>query len=113
MRLRSKLWIVTDEGEKLFGDGPYRLLLGVQKTGSLKRAADEQKMAYSKAYMLLKSIEKRLGVKIINFYKGGKNGGGAVVTAEGQKLLKKYEQFSTEARNYLNELFKKYFEGGK
>jgi len=109
LRLRSKLWIVTDEGEKLFGDGPYRLLLGVQKTGSLKKAADEQKMAYSKAYMLIKALEQRLGIKLLNFYKGGKGGGRAELTGDGLKLLEKYGEFRKRAQDYLDELFAAYF----
>jgi len=109
LQLRSKLWIVTDEGEKLFGDGPYYLFLGVKETGSLKKAALKQKMAYSKAYMMVKALEERMAEKLIVFHKGGRGGGRAELTDAGEKLLAKYGEFRSRAQTYLDELFAAYF----
>ena len=54
MKALTKIQITDDNGIKFFGEGPCRLLRGVERTGSLRAAAAEMEMAYSKASKLLK-----------------------------------------------------------
>ena len=61
MKAVTKLQIFDDSGEKFFGEGPCRLLRLVEQTGSLRCAAMERGMAYSKAMQLLKQAEAPLG----------------------------------------------------
>ena len=61
MKAVTKLQIFDDSGEKFFGEGPCRLLRLVEQTGSLRCAAMEMGMAYSKAMKLLKQAEAALG----------------------------------------------------
>ena len=49
MKAATKIIFFTDTGEKFFGEGPYRLLMAVEETGSLRAAALSMEMAYSKA----------------------------------------------------------------
>ena len=49
-----------------FGKGIEMLLLGVDKYGSLNRAAKEMGMAYSKAWNVLRLNESEFGIKFIN-----------------------------------------------
>ena len=61
MRAVTKITFLNDQGEKFFGEGPYRLLRGVEETGSLRAAAASMEMAYTKALKLLQNAEAALG----------------------------------------------------
>jgi molybdate transport repressor ModE-like protein len=74
MKAACKIWI--DQDGKVFGDGPYELLKGVEKTGSLHKVADEMRMAYSKAWTLIRLLEQRLGFPLENT--GGERADGAL-----------------------------------
>ena len=91
MKAVTKLQIFDDSGEKFFGEGPCRLLRLVEQTGSLRCAAMEMDMAYSKAMKLLKQAEAALGYPLTQRCAGGKDGGGSTLTPEGQAWLQKYE----------------------
>ena len=61
MKSVTKIIFTDDNGIKFFGEGPFRLLRSVEKTGSLRSAALEMEMAYSKASKILKQAECALG----------------------------------------------------
>ena len=61
MKSVTKILLTDDNGIKFFGEGPFRLLRSVERTGSLRAAAMEMEMAYSKASKLLKQAETNLG----------------------------------------------------
>ena len=68
MKITTKVLLLDDDGQRFFGDGPYQLLLGLEKTGSLRQAAAEMGMAYSKALRLVKQAEKGLGYALTARY---------------------------------------------
>lgn len=99
--------LFTDE--KCFGPGVAALLTLVKTCHSLRAAAMEMGMAYSKAWTILKNAEEQLGFKLLLSTTGGKHGGGAALTPEGQALLSAYDQFCVELRNYGDKLFAEKF----
>lgn len=110
-QLKYKIWL-ENEGEtlgKVFGKGPYELLKGVKKFGSLSEAAKSIKMSYNKAFNLIKDIEKRLGYSLVKAKTGGSGGGGSQLTEEGEKLMATYEAFVKESDQELQKVFRKYF----
>ena len=109
LQLRYKLWL-EKEGEKVFGDGPIDILRRVERTGSLRKAAEEINMSYSQAWNLMKSLEKRLGFPLLKRRVGGERGGGSEVTAEARELMAKYEIFCQRAAQSLNSLYREVFE---
>jgi len=108
LKLRYKLWIEKD-GEKVFGDGPLDILHRVEKTGSLRQAAEEINMSYSQAWNLIKDLEKRLGFNLLKRKVGGERGGGSEITEEARELMIKFKLFREEANQSLNSLYKKIF----
>ena len=50
MREQIKLYLCNEEGQRFFGEGPYQLLDCIERCGSLRSAAQEMNMAYTKAY---------------------------------------------------------------
>ena len=54
MKAVIKVIFLDEMGEKFFGEGPCRLLHGVEETGSLRAAAQSMGMAYTKALKLVR-----------------------------------------------------------
>lgn len=109
MKAITKLVFLNDQNEKFFGEGPYRLLRMVEKTGSLHSAAQEMDMAYTKAMKLLKNAERNLGFALTMRAIGGKNGGGSRLTAEGQAWLERYEDYRADCIRENQRLYRLHF----
>ena len=109
MKPVTKIVFTDDNGIKFFGEGPCRLLRCVERTGSLRAAAIEMKMAYSKASKLLKQAEANLGFQLTTRTAGGKDGGGSVLTPEGKQLLRQYEAYRDACIEANRELYRQYF----
>lgn len=93
MKPVMRVFLYDDEGEKFFGEGPCRLLHGVEQYGSLKKAAESMGMAYTKALAMIKRAEKELGFSLTEKMIGGKSGGGSYLTPEAKEFVKKYESY--------------------
>ena len=109
MRSVTKIQITDDNGIKFFGEGPCRLLRCVEKTGSLRAAAMEMEMAYSKACKLLKQAEANLGFSLTTRAAGGKGGGGSVLTPEGKRWLQQYEDYRDACVRANQTLYRQFF----
>ena len=108
LKLRYKIWLEKN-GEKVFGDGPLDILCRVERTGSLRQAAEEINMSYSLAWNLIKDLEERLGFKLLKRKVGGENGGGSQLTEQSRDLMMKFEIFRDKAQKNLNLLYKEIF----
>lgn len=93
MKPMTRVFLMDADGEKVFGEGPYRLLQGIESEGSLRAAALEMNMAYSKALRILKRAEAAFGFPLTERVIGGRDGGGSRLTPEGKELLEKYETY--------------------
>lgn len=94
---------------KAFGPGVAALMEGVQQFGSLRRSAKEMGMSYNKAWHVVRECEENLGYPLMIRHIGGAQGGGAILTPEGERLLQCYRTFEQEAKAQLDQLAKKYF----
>jgi molybdate transport system regulatory protein len=108
IEIKSKLWIEVD-GQPAFGRGRRFLLEAIDNYGSINRAAKEINISYRKAWGYIKSMEERLDIKLIERQTGGKNGGGAVLTEEARKFLRKYEALEKGIQELVDQRFKKVF----
>ena len=109
MKPVTRITLTDDNGMKFFGEGPCRLLRCVEKTGSLRAAAMEMEMAYSKASKLLKQAESSLGFPLTTRNTGGKDGGGSLLTPEGRQLLGQYEAYRDACIKANLALYRQYF----
>ena len=109
MKAVTRITLTDDNGIKFFGEGPCRLLQGVERTGSLRSAAMEMEMAYSKASKLLKQAEANLGFSLTTRSAGGKDGGGSVLTPEGKRWLGQYEAYRDACVRANHTLYRKFF----
>ena len=97
--------------EKCFGPGVSILLHKVRELHSLRAAAMSIGMAYSKAWTILKNAQLSLGFKLLDSTTGGKHGGGAKLTPEGEKLLDAYDRYCARLREDAAALFEETFDG--
>ncbi len=93
----------ASESNSAFGPGVAKLCLGVRDHGSLNAAAKAMRMAYSKAWRIIKDTEESLGVQLL--LRDGAHG--STLTDEGNHILDSYlsiqEYLSSEAERLFNE----------
>lgn len=91
MNIKILLRICDVDGQRFMGPGPYILLRGVEKYGSIRKAAINLNMSYAKAHRVLSTLEKELGIKLMKKFIGGHDHGGAELTEGAFLLLRHYE----------------------
>jgi molybdate transport system regulatory protein len=107
MKVIYKVWL--DNNGKAFGEGPYELLKRVEKTQSLHQAAIQMGMAYSKAWKLVLTMEKRLGFALLIRKVGGLTGGGSKITPQARNLIKHYGRFRKDVEKTMQKIYKRHF----
>ena len=107
MKAVCKIWI--DQDGKAFGDGPSDLLKEVEKTGSLHKGANRMGMAYSKAWTLIRLLERRLGFLLLDRKTGGRSGGGSRITPQAKDLVVRYDRFREEAKGAIKRIYQRHF----
>lgn len=109
MKAVTRITFLDDNGEKFFGEGPARLLHGVEENGSLRAAAISMDMAYTKALKLIRNAENALGYPLIRRTTGGKDGGGSCLTEEGKEWLQRYEDYRDACKEANSKLYLEFF----
>ena len=109
MKAVTKVTFLDEQGEKFFGEGPARLLLTVEKTGSLRAAAMSMGMAYTKALKMLRHAESAVGAPLTERSTGGKDGGGSCLTPRGKELLTQYEAYRDQCAAANREIYRQIF----
>ena len=109
----TKVYLLDETGQRFFGDGPRRLLKLVEETGSLRKAAEEMGMAYTKAMKLIKQAEHAIGKPLTERVIGGVNGGGSVLTDAGKELVGKYEEYKARCVAANHEIYFQIFGGDR
>ena len=104
--LKVTLRLEDGQRQRRFGPGVAALLQRVQEYHSLRAAAGSMGMAYSKAWRILRTAEDAFGCKLLDSTIGGRHGGGAVLTAEAEKLLSAYQALQADVEAYSQEQFR-------
>ncbi len=103
-KIKSRIWIESEYGVFL-GEGRVKLLKAIAKTGSLSKAASVLDMSYKKAWNLLDSMNKATKEPLVITSTGGKGGGGANLTAYGEKVIETFDTINQKCWEFLdNEL---------
>ena len=102
---------LTKNGVKCFGPGLNELLGGVERTGSLRSAAKEMGMAYSKAWRIMGDAEGALGFPLLEKKTGGVHGGGATLTKKARELIAAYDDFQKDMDRAAEAALNKHFGG--
>ena len=104
LRLNGRIWLETtsaDATERFMGIGRMELLCHIQRTGSINQAAKSMRMSYKRAWELIHSMNQQASQPVVITQTGGEKGGGAVVTAEGEKYLMHYQALQERFQQFL------------
>jgi len=99
-RLNGRLWVETD-AERFMGIGRLELLTHIQEQGSISKAAQRMGMSYKRAWDLVSSLNAQAARPLVLTQTGGKSGGGAEVTAEGQQLVQEFRALQERFQEFL------------
>ena len=98
---------------KVFGPGMAELLERIDRCESIRTATIEMKIAYSKAWTVLRASEAALGYPLIQRKVGGAGGGGSTLTPEGRSLLERYRAWEADCKEYARRTLREVFPEGK
>ena len=104
MGVRLTVTNPSSESTSAFGPGVAKLCLGVREHGSLNASAKAMRMAYSKAWRVIKDTEGTLGIQLL--VRDGAHG--STLTEDGDRLLDAYlviqERLAREAEQLFDEM---------
>ncbi|MGN0907495.1 MAG: winged helix-turn-helix domain-containing protein [Bullifex sp.] len=108
MELKTKIYLIDEEGDKFMGIGVLWLLQEVAKTQSLYKAASNLSISYTKAYNMVKNLEKALGKDVLLRKKGGSAREGATLTEFGSSFLVLYDEFQKDAKKSMEAPYREF-----
>ena len=97
----------------ILGDGKWQILKLIDQKGSLKAACDELGYTYRRTWGDLKKIEKFFGFPLLEKHRGGSEGGKTVLTEEGKRLVKAFDQFHASVDALIQKGFDSFIENLK
>lgn len=109
LNLKVKLYI-QNGSEKFMGIGVLWVLQKTHELGSLRAAANDLGISYSKVYRMIVNLEKNLGARVIERRKGGADRSGATLTEFGIRFAEMYDTFQRECKALLDPEFVKFTE---
>ena len=77
------------------GPGKAELLERIGDTGSIAAAGRQMKMSYTRAWGLVQAMNRDFGAPLVRSAKGGADRGGAVLTALGREVLRRYRRMES------------------
>jgi len=77
------------QAERL-GRGKIMLLEHIRETGSISAAGRAMDMSYRRAWLLVSALNAMFSEPSVESQRGGKQGGGAVVTPFGEELIRRF-----------------------
>jgi molybdate transport system regulatory protein len=105
IRLRSRHWIVDENGRIIIGEGRTEILENIEKTGSINLTAKIMKMSYKGVWSKIKATEDAMKVKIVDSNRKQ----GSSLTKEGKDLLRKYRILKERCLKADDRVFKSVF----
>lgn len=92
-----RLRLVFGDGA-MIGPGKADLLELIRETGSISAAGRRMGMSYKRAWGLVEAMNGHFRDPLVQRSRGGAAGGGARLTAEGEKVLAHYRSLESHAR---------------
>ncbi|MGH7058094.1 MAG: molybdate ABC transporter substrate-binding protein [Acetobacteraceae bacterium] len=92
-----RLW-VERSGQAILGPGRLELLEAIARCHSISAAARHLGMSYRRAWLLVESINRAAGEELVRRQTGGRDGGGAELTARGHLAIGMYRQLQARVQ---------------
>jgi molybdate transport system regulatory protein len=103
--LKSRQWIVDENGDIIIGEGRQEILENIERTGSINKTAKIMKMSYKAVWSKIRATEDYMHCKIVE----ADHKRGSHLTKDGKELLEKYTRLKTECLRADNEIFRSIF----
>ena len=98
--LKGRFWISKGESNFL-AYGRITLLERIKQYGSISRAAKSMEMSYRHAWELVESMNTLASKPLVVTSTGGRGGGGARLTAEGEKMIRLFWEIHKELSEFF------------
>jgi molybdate transport system regulatory protein len=85
-------------GPERLGRGKIALLEHIRETGSISAAGRAMDMSYRRAWLLVSALNAMFGEEAVTSQRGGRQGGGAVVTPFGEDLIARFRSMEDRAQ---------------
>lgn len=108
IRFNYKIWLSTNDGINLLGDGKWKILKAIEEHGSLKAATDSLGITYRRTWGDLKKIEELLGFTLLEKERGGKDGGKTNLTKKGKILVIAFDEFHEKVDIIMEDAFENF-----
>ena len=108
MRVRSKVWLEVD-GQAFLGEGRFRMLAAIERSGSINAAAKDLGISYRKIWAQLQVMEENAPFKLLERRTGGKGGGETRLTPAAKLLLGSYRNLREQVNLAADRGFKEIF----
>jgi molybdate transport system regulatory protein len=105
-----KIWLSTETGEGIMGDGKWQILKAIEKTGSLMAATESLGLTYRRTWGDLKKIESQLGFQLLDKSRGGKDGGTSTLTPEGKRLVEAFDNLHARIDSVIQQAFEDFMQ---
>ncbi len=102
-RLSIRLDLTDDDR---IGPGKIELLEAIRDTGSISAGARKIGMSYRRAWLLVEAINVALEQPAVSAVMGGRQGGGAMLTPVGERIVEIYRSIETIARRSARNEFR-------
>ena len=103
--IKSKVWIVDENGKVVFGAGRLRILELVAEQGSIHAAAKQLKMSYRAVWGKIKATEDRLGETLVRRKPDGARRGGSELTPFAVTIMDGFRRLQTLIEEEADLLF--------
>ncbi|MDA8135684.1 MAG: LysR family transcriptional regulator [Desulfobacteraceae bacterium] len=105
LKVRMRIWLESETGETLFGEGQITILEAIEREGSINAAAKSLGMGYRSMWGRLKKIEERIGTPLLIRRKGGVSGGQSVLTAEAKLMVEKFRELQQDLNRAAEKIY--------
>ena len=104
--------IANTQGDGKSGDDFWRkaeTLLYTALIGYIYYEAPVEEQNFATLIEMINTMEEELGYKVTKRQQGGRNGGSACLTPEGEALLAKYQELERRSREAVDSIFEELF----
>lgn len=95
---------IKKDGMVFFNPLKTQLLQEIRKNGSLSGAAKEMEISYQHVWTMIDEMNRTAPSPLVLKQRGGTNGGGTIVSAYGEKMLREYQIIQAEIQKVVDQI---------
>lgn len=95
---------IQKNGNCFLNEKRIELLKRINARGSILGASKDMKMSYQQAWAIVKELNTVSPLPVVTRQRGGTNGGGAIVTKFGFKLIEQFDEMLRLHTTYVTSL---------